>query len=77
MLTGVSAVRDAETDLKVKGFEQEVPKKVPLDQTEAVQGLAAHCELQPERQVTDQLKETLQRKLLYSLDTWSHSHNIC
>lgn len=64
MLTGVSAVWDAEANLKVKRFEQEILEKMPLDQTKAVQCLAAHCELQPERQVTDQLKETLVRKHL-------------
>ncbi len=53
MLTGVSAVWDAEANLKVKGFEQEVSEKMPLDQTEAVQCLAAHRELQPERQTAD------------------------
>lgn len=31
---------------------------MPLNQTEVVQCLAAHCELQPERQVADQLKVT-------------------
>lgn len=50
MLTGVSAVWNAEADLKVKGFEQQVSEKMPLDQTEAVQRLAPHCELQPDRQ---------------------------
>ena len=56
MLTGVSAVWDAEADLEVKGFEQEVSEIMPLDQTEAGQGLAAHSELQPERQAANQLQ---------------------
>lgn len=54
MLTGVPAVWDAETDLKVKGFEQEVSEEMSLNQTEAGQSPAAHCELQPAEQVTSQ-----------------------
>ncbi len=67
MLTGVSAVWDAKADLKVKSFKQQVSEKMPLDQTEAVQCLAAHSELQPVGQEADQLKVTLVRKHLYYL----------
>lgn len=54
MLAGVPAVWDAETDLEVEGFEQEVSEEVPLNQTEAGQSPAAHRELQPAEQVTGQ-----------------------
>ena len=47
VFTRVPAERDAEADLKVKGFEQEIPKEVPLDQSEAVHCPPAHRELQP------------------------------
>lgn len=47
VFTRVPAERDAEADLKVKGFEQEVAKEVPLNQPEAVHCPAAHRELQP------------------------------
>lgn len=57
MLAGVSAVWNAEANLKVKGFEQEVSEKMSLNQPETIQCLAAHCEFQPERQVLDQLGE--------------------
>ena len=54
MLTGVSTVWNVEA--KVKVFEQEVSEKMPLDQTKAVQRLAAHCELQPETNAFNHLQ---------------------
>ena len=49
MFTRVPAERDAEADLKVERFEQEIPKEVPLDQPEAVHRPPANRELQPGR----------------------------
>ena len=47
MFAGVDTVGDAEAQVKVKGFEQQVSEEVPLDQPEAAHLLTAHTELQP------------------------------
>lgn len=49
VFTRVPAVWDAEADLKVKGFEQEIAEEVPLDQPETVHCPAAHRKLQPSK----------------------------
>lgn len=81
MLAGVPAVRDAEADLKVEGFEQSVSEEMPLNQTKAVQCLAAHRELQPEREAADELKYysfiLVRRLTIVSTEGLNQQGNIC
>ena len=57
MLTGVSAVGDAETKVKIKGLEQPVSKVVSLYHSELLHWLIPHCELDPEEEEEEEREE--------------------
>lgn len=44
VLTGVSAVRDAEAKVKVEALQQVITEIVPLDHAEVVQRAVSNCE---------------------------------
>lgn len=48
VLTGVAAVWDAETEVKVETLEQVIAEVVPLDHAEVVQRPVSHCEFHPD-----------------------------
>ena len=50
VLTGISAVGDAESKIKIKGLEQPVSKVVSLYHSELLHWLIPHCELNPEKE---------------------------
>ena len=62
MLTGVSAVGDAETKVKIKGLEQPVSKVVSLYHSELLHWLIPHCELDPEEEEEEEEREEEERE---------------
>lgn len=50
VFTRVSAARDAEAEIKVKGLQQPLPEVVPLDHPETCHGPVTHSELYPVRE---------------------------
>lgn len=50
VLTRVSAARDAEAKIKVKGLQQPLPEVVPLDHPETCHWPVTHSELYPVRE---------------------------
>lgn len=49
MFTGIAAIRNAKSKVKVKGFEHPVTEEMPLNHPEAIYGFITHCKLYPKR----------------------------